>query len=651
MADEAAAGLEKHGFGAEVGRLLDLVVHSLYSEREIFLRELVANAADATDRRRFEALTDPALALPEGAKIRLVPDKSARSLTISDDGIGMTRQELIDNLGTIARSGTAAAAKALASASADERPSLIGQFGVGFYSAFMVADRVEVTSRKAGADHAFTWASEGAGEFTIAPATREQRGTDIVLHMKADADEYLEPIRLQTIVRKWADHITLPITIWDKEGGADGGEEKPANEGTALWRKSRSEVTEEAVTGFYRHLGNIFDTPWATLHWKAEGTIEFFAMLFIPGMKPFDPVEGDRESHVRLHVKRMFITDRAALLPPWLRFVQGVVDTEDLPLNVSREMLQTTPVLARIRRAVTNRVITELKTRARQEAAAQPGAGEPEAKPQEAAGEDQSYEKFWEDFGPILKEGVWEDAEHRDEITPLLRFRSSTQEGWTSLEAYVGRMGPEQEKIYYLTGENEAALRNSPQIEGFRARGIEVLLLADPIDAFWPERLDGFAGKKLASVTQSSSDLAAEGETGDVSALCAALKTALGDAVHEVRASARLVDSAVVLAAGAGPDLQMQRLLRRAGRPGYQPAPDLEINPKHPLIVALAAAHATPEEAGRGEAGSHDDIADIAGVLLDLARVQEGEGPRDPGEFARQITRLLSASMTTRPAD
>ena len=653
MADEAAtseAGVEKHGFGAEVGRLLDLVVHSLYSDREIFLRELVANAADATDRRRFEALTDPALALPEGARIRLVADKASRILILSDDGIGMTRQELIDNLGTIARSGTAAAARALAAASPDERPSLIGQFGVGFYSAFMVADRVEVTSRKAGADHAFVWASEGAGEFTLAPATRETAGSDVVLHMKADAEEYLEPIRLQTIVRKWADHITLPITIADKTAGAEAGVEQPANEGTALWRKSRTEVTDEAVIGYYRHLGNIFDTPWARLHWKVEGTIEFFALLFIPGMKPFDAVEGDRESHVRLHVKRMFITDRAALLPPWLRFVQGVVDTEDLPLNVSREMLQTTPVLARIRRAVTNRVITELKTHAGKEA---PPSGQQDAKPGETD-DDKSYENFWENFGPILKEGVWEDAEHRDEITKLLRFRSSSQAGWTSFEAYIGRMAPDQEKIYYLIGENEAALRNSPQIEGFRARGIEVLLLADPIDAFWPDRLDGFAGKKLASVTQSAGDLTADGETADVSALCAALKAALGDAVQGVRASARLVDSAVVLAAGVGPDLQMQRLLRRAGRSGYQPPPDLEINPKHPLIATLAALEAARGAAGDGAAGdgaSGDGIADIAGILLDLARVQEGEGPRDPADFSRRIAALLASGINSRTAD
>ena len=354
------APMEQHAFGAEVGRLLDLVVHSLYSEREIFLRELVANAADAVDRRRFESLTDPNLAPPPEAKIRIIPDKQSRTLHIADDGIGMSRQELIDNLGTIARSGTRAFGEQLASAKPEDRPSLIGQFGVGFYSAFMVADRVEVTSRKAGSEEAFTWASEGAGQFTLSPATRETAGTDIVLHLKADAEEYLEPMRLETVVRKWADHVILPITI------ARDGKDLPANEGTALWRKPRAEVTEQSYNEFYRHLGHLFDTPWATLHWRAEGMLEFYALLFIPGSKPFEPLDNDRDSHVRLHVRRMFITDKAELLPPWLRFVQGVVDTEDLPLNVSREMLQTTPVLGRIRKALVGRVLSELKSRAKE---------------------------------------------------------------------------------------------------------------------------------------------------------------------------------------------------------------------------------------------------------------------------------------------
>jgi molecular chaperone HtpG len=609
---ETDTPIERHDFGAEVGRLLDLVVHSLYSEREIFLRELVANAADATDRRRFAALTDPALALPEGAAVRIRPHKPGRTLTISDSGIGMSREELIDQLGTIARSGTRAFGQKLAEAEPEERPSLIGQFGVGFYSAFMVADRVEVTSRRAGAEDAWTWASDGRGEFTIAPASRDAPGTDVVLQVKADADEYLDPVRIEAVVRKWADHVTIPITI------ERDGRDVPANEGTALWRKPRSEVTEQAYNEFYRHLGHLFDTPWLTLHWHAEGAMEFAALLFVPGSRPFEPLDTDRTSKVRLHVRRMFITDEAELLPPWLRFVQGVVDTEDLPLNVSREMLQSTPVLARIRRAITNRVLTELKSKTR----------EPE-----------EYGKFWENFGAVVKEGVWEDSEHRKDIAPLLRFRSSAVEGWTSLPDYVGRMKEGQEAIYFLVGDNADVLSRSAQLEGFRARGIEVLLLTDPIDAFWPDRMDEFDGKPMRSVTQGAADLsklapteAPAGVAADVVALLTALKAALKDAVGEVRATDRLVDSAVVLAAGtSGPDLQMQRLLRRAGRTSFAAPPVLEINPRHKLVVTLAA-----------KAVAGEDLVEQAGLLFDLARIQDGDLPRDPATFARRVEAALA---------
>ncbi len=600
--------LEQHDFGAEVGRLLDLVVHSLYSEREIFLRELVANAADAVDRCRFEALTDPNLAPPSEAKIRLVPDKAAKTILISDDGIGMSRQELIDNLGTIARSGTKAFGEKLASSKPEDRPSLIGQFGVGFYSAFMVADRVEVTSRKAGSEEAFTWASEGAGKFTLAPATRDTAGTDIVLYIKDDAEEYLEPMRLETVVRKWADHITLPITV------ARDGKDEPANEGTALWRKSKSDIAEQNYAEFYRHLGHMFDSPWATLHWKAEGTYEYYCLLFIPSMKPFMPVEDDREAHIRLHVRRMFITEKAELLPNWLRFVKGVVDTEDLPLNVSREILQTTPILGRIRKALISRVLGELKTRAK---------------------EAEDYTKFWENFGPMLKEGIWEDSEHRTEIAPLLRFHSSTEEGWTSLPDYVARMKEGQDTIYYLAGDSVEALKSSPQLEGFRAKGYEVLLMADSIDAFWPERLDGFEDKKLKSVTQATADIAADGDQPDISPLLAALKEALGEAVSDVRATGRLTDSAVVLASEEhGPDLQMQRLLRRAGRAMMPAKPILELNPKHKLIESLSS-----------KLEDKALIGDAAATLLDLAKVQEGELPADSSAFARRVTSLLAGSL------
>ena len=618
--------VERHEFGAEVGRLLDLVVHALYSDREIFLRELVANAADATDRRRFEALTNEALALPADAKVLIAPDKAARTLTISDAGIGMAKDDLAQNLGTIARSGTRAFSQALGEAKAGEekategedlRPSLIGQFGVGFYSAFMVADRVTVTSRRAGTEEAWTWASDGKGSYTLEPASREQAGTDIVLHLKDDADEYLESYRLDHVVRKWADNIAVPIAIRDEEG-----KEETANRGTALWRKPKSEITDEQYKEFYRTVSHGFDEPWATLHWRAEGALEFTGLLFVPSMKPFMAMEDDRRSKVRLHVRRMFITDEAELLPNWLRFVQGVVDTDDLPLNVSREMLQSTPTLQKIRRAVTTRVINELTSRSKNTEKAE------------------EYQKFFENFGPILKEGIYEDFERRAEIAPLLRFRSSTEDGWTSLPDYVSRMKPEQEAIYYLVADDVEALKNSAQLEGFRARGVEVLLLSDHVDAFWPEQLGKFDDKPLRSVTQGAADLSKfkpEGEAGEIPAavkLVAALKLALGADVSDVRTTDRLVDSAVVLAAsGSGPDLQMQRLLRRAGRGFGGSAPILEINPRHPLIRSLDA---------RAEAG--DDLTSEAGTLLDLARVQDGDTPRDPVAFARAVATALAGT-------
>ena len=603
--------IERHAFGAEVGRLLDLVVHALYSDREIFLRELVANAADAMDRRRFEALTSAASALPPDAKVRIVPDKEARTLTVSDAGIGMGKEDLAANLGTIARSGTRAFSQTLDAAKAEDRPSLIGQFGVGFYSAFMVADRVTVTSRRAGAEEAWTWASEGQGDYTLEAASKDQPGTDIVLHLKADADEYLETYRLDHLVRKWADFITVPIAI------VQDGKDEAANQGTALWRKPKSEITPEQYEEFYRSLGMNFDKPWATLHWRAEGQLEFSALLFVPGMKPFQAVDNDRQSKVRLHVRRMFITDEADLLPSWLRFVQGVVDTEDLPLNVSREMLQSTPALAKIRRAVTGRVISELTTRAKN-------------------GED--YETFWENFGPVLKEGIYEDFERRAEIAALLRFRSSAVEGWTGLSDYVSRMKDGQDAVYYLVADDAEALKSSPQLEGFRARGLEVLLLSDHVDAFWPDQLGRFEEKPLRSITQGNLDLSkfapegteAEGPAG-IEAFVAAAKAALSSDVSDVRTTDRLVDSAVVLSSGAGgPDLQMQRLMRRAGRAGAG-NPVLEINPRHPLIRALAE-------------GPESEVPQAAGTLLDLARIQDGDSPRDPAAFARTVAAALAAA-------
>ncbi|MCC6105799.1 molecular chaperone HtpG [Acetobacter sp.] len=618
---KAATGSETREFSAEVGRLLDLVVHSLYSEREIFLRELVANAADATDRRRFEALTDGARALPEDAKIRINPDKDARLLTISDDGTGMTREELVSNLGTIARSGTRAFGKQLQDAKPEDRPNLIGQFGVGFYAAFMVADKVDVVSRRAGSDEAWRWTSDGKGSYTLEPATREKAGTDITLHIKTDADEFLDSWRLQAIIRKWSDHIAWPVSI------VRDGKEEAANEGTALWRKPKNEVTEEQLNEFYRHITHNFDTPWDTLHWRAEGTLEFSALLFIPGSRPFEFAEQTRESRVKLHVRRMFITDEADILPPWLRFVQGVVDTEDLPLNVSREMLQATPVLARIRKAVTSKVMGELKTRAK---------------------DAEAYATFWENFGPVLKEGMWDDAAHRTEVAGISRFRSSAVEGLTSLDDYISRMKPEQDAIYYLTGDNAETLAASPQIEGFKARGVEVLLLSDPVDSFWPDRLSSYEGKALRNVAQGQNDLEKFGapeetsaEKADMDTLLPALKTALGDAVSDVRATDRLVNSAMVLTAPeGGPDLQLQKLMQRSGQSLPAVTPVLELNPAHPVVHNLA------EKVKAGE-----PITDLAHILLDVASIQSGEPPKDVNAFSRRLMDYLAGSAPAKNAE
>ena len=590
---------ETHSFGTEVGRLLDLVVHSLYSDREIFLRELVANAADATDKRRFLALSDGTLALPENAAIRISADKAAKIIRIEDSGIGMSKEELAENLGTIARSGTAAFTSQLASAKPEERPNLIGQFGVGFYSAFMVAERVEVISRKAGHDEAWEWISDGRGEYTLKSASREAPGSTIILHVKPDAEEYLEPVRLKTIIRKWADHITLPVEI------EEDSKFETATEGKALWRKNRSEITPEDYANFYRHVGHNFDEPFATIHWRAEGTVEFNALLFIPSQKPFMPVEESRESKLRLHVKRMFITDDAKLLPNWLNFVVGVVDTEDLPLNVSREILQSTPVLEKIRKALVNRVLTELKSKAK---------------------DAEAFKSFLENFGSVMKEGIYEDTGHAAEIAGLLRF-ASTKEDATTLEDYIARMPEGQSDIYYLAGD-AAHLKTSPQLEGFAEKGFEVLLLGDAIDAFWPSRLGSFKEKKLASVSQVGDLFAAAQVPEAITNLCTKLKDALGAEVSEVTASSRLKDSpAMLVAAEMGPDLAMQRLLKRAGRPVFGLPPKLEINPTHRLVEALAGK---------------DDVKEAASLLLNLARLQDGELPENPAEFVKQVAAALA---------
>jgi molecular chaperone HtpG len=473
---------ETRAFQAEVSRLLDIVAHSLYSEKEIFLRELISNASDACDRLRYAALTEPSLAEGESHyRVVLSPVKSSRTLTIADNGIGMNHDELVENLGTIARSGTAAFMTQLTGDNKKDM-NLIGQFGVGFYSAFMVADKVEVSSRKAGDSEGWRWISDGRGSFTIEPAANVARGARITLHLREGDEEYLEPHRLQQIVKRYSDHIALPIVL------ADGNKEETINSASALWTRPRSEITAEQYNEFYHHVGHSFDEPWLTLHARAEGVLEYTFLLFVPSQKPFDLFDPERKPRVKLYVRRVFITDEGTeLLPAYLRFVRGIVDSEDLPLNISREMLQSNPMVARIRQQLTRRVLTDLQKKATEA-------------PEE-------YAKFWDNFGAVLKEGIYEDREQRDPLLALARFRSTTRDGLVSLDDYVAAMRPEQEAIYTITGDNLDLLKKSPQLEGFRARGVEVLLLTDPVDEFWLPSIGTYKEKPFKSATRGAVDL------------------------------------------------------------------------------------------------------------------------------------------------
>ena len=611
---------ERRAFQAEVGRILDLMVHSVYSDKEIFLRELISNAADACDRLRYRAIAEPHLLDGDAEfRIRIEVDKEARTIAVIDNGEGMGREELVENLGTIARSGTAAFAERL-TGDAKNDVALIGQFGVGFYSAFMVAERVRVVSRAAGAEEAFAWESDGRGEFTIAEAEREARGTGIVLHLREGEDEFLEPARLRSVVKTYSDHIAIPVEM-------DG---ETVNAASALWTRPRNEIEPEQYAEFYRQVGHAFDEPWLTLHFRAEGTIEYSGLLFVPTSRPFDLFNPDRKSALKLYVKRVFITDDAPeLVPAWLRFLRGVVDSEDLPLNLSREMLQRNPVLRRIRDGLVRRVLGELKTK--------------------AEADTEGYETFWEAFGPVLKEGLYEDAGQREPLLELARFRSTASEDWTTLAAYVERMRDGQEAIYYIAGEEGAALAGSPHLEGFRARKVEVLLLQDPVDDFWVSAVGEYDGKGFVSVSRGGIDLSAiplaedespsedAGPEADIASLVALFKVTLGEAVKDVRGSETLTESAVRLVADEGDmDLHLERMLRRHGQiDSAMSRRVLELNPRHRLVQGLA----------RSMAAGEDRAAQLAPLLLDQARIAEGETPDDPAAFARRLADALADSL------
>jgi molecular chaperone HtpG len=621
---------EKLSFQAEVSRLLNLMVNAVYSDREIVLRELISNASDACDKLRYEAIATPDL-VAGGADyaVEITIDDAARTLTVADNGIGMNRDDLVQYLGTIARSGTSAFMDNLSGDTKGD-VDLIGQFGVGFYSAFMIAEKVDVISRKAGEDAAWLWTSDGLGEFTVAEAERAGRGTSIVLHLKPGEDEWLSPDRVRAVIRKYSDHIALPVRL------AKAGEAaEPVNTASAIWTRPKNEITEEQYTEFYHHVGHAMDVPWLTVHYKAEGKIEYTGLLFVPSRRPFDLFDPARQHRVKLYVKRVFISDEAeGLVPPYLRFLRGVVDSEDLPLNISREMLQSTPLIAHMRQAVTRRVLSELKKQA-------------EKQPEE-------YAEFWENFGAVLKEGIYEDPERRDDLMELARFRSTTREGLVSLKDYVAAMKDGQGAIYYIVGDDPETLKSSPQLEGYRARGVEVLLLTDAVDDFWLSAVDEFDGKPLRSATRGASDLAgiaapetteddatAESEPvrdADIATLIALLKQDLGEAVKDVRTTDRLTDSPVCLVADDGDmDLRLERLLKAHNQLDTSSPRIMEINPKHALIRQLALRAGQPGAAG--------ELSDIALLLLDQARIIEGESVPDPAAFARRMAQVMTRAV------
>lgn len=636
-------------FEADVGRVLDLVINSLYKERGIFLRELVSNASDACDKLRYRSLSEPELldTDPE-LKIRILADEAEGLLTVTDNGIGMDREDLVENLGTIARSGTARFLQQL-SGDRDTDLKLIGQFGVGFYSVFMVADRVVVRTRKAGQEQGWLWASDGRSGYTVQEAEGPvPRGTSVTLHLKADAKEFLDSWKIRQIVRTYSDHVGIPIVLETRPKPGDTktnlAEPTQINEASAIWTRPKAGITDDQYKEFYHHVAHAFDDPFARLHLTAEGALSYTALLFVPSAKPFDLFDPKRRHGVKLYVRRVFITaDLEGLMPRYLRFVAGVVDSEDLQLNVSRETLQHGAVVARMRKALVRRLLDELAAKARPPAEASPA--DDEAKPK-------SYEDWWAEFGTVLKEGLYEDAENRAKILGLARFRSTHGSGWTSLADYVGRMKEGQEAIYYISGESHTALRTSPQLEQALAKGVEVLLLDDPVDEFWVPEVKEHDGHAFRSLTRGDVDLsevrgeaepAKDGEEGgldDVALkrLIARLKAALGEEVTDVRASKRLRDSAVCLVAEEhGLDLRMERFLKQHSQIDKLSKRVLEINGRHELTRRMAAM-ATDEASGLR-------FDELARLLLDQARIVEGEPIPDPGAFSRRMSSFLAEGL------
>lgn len=606
---------KKQKFKTEVSKLLDIVINSLYSEKYIFLRELISNASDACDKLRYYALMNPGIAKDNGAfKITITPNAEENTLTISDNGIGMNKDDLINHLGTIAKSGTADFVR-----NAKDNGSvvdLIGKFGVGFYSAFMVADKVEVITKRAGEEQAYKWISDGVDGFEISDTERDKFGTDIKLFLKDDAKDYVDTIYLRHIIRTYSDHISYPIVLDLGKAG-----EETVNTGSALWTKNKAEITDEQYNDFYHHISRNFDTPWMRLHFKAEGNIEYTGLLYIPSEAPYDLFQPDRLQSLKLYVNRVFISDKVEdLMPSYLRFVKGIIDSADLPLNISREMLQQNALIAKIKNGTVSRILKELKKRSENY---------------------DDYMVFWKNFGVAFKEGIYEDVANRVEVAELSRFYSTNdKERLTSLDEYISRVIEEQTTIYYITGDDVSTLRNNPQLEAFAAKGIEVLLLVDPIDEFWVQTLTNYKGYPIKHISQAELDLKMERDTpradeGSLKKLTDFMTELFKNEVGKVEVTEKLTKSPVSLTVESGQmSIHLERLMRNhQQQTAFASTRILEINPYHPLIIRLADSMFEPSEKTR--------IEEICRLLLDQAKIAEGEAISDSSFFSEKLSEYI----------
>ena len=609
----------KIAFEADVSKMLDIVINSLYSEKQIFLRELISNASDACDKLKYLALTNPDIAKNSGAfKITIVPDAKEKTLIVADNGIGMNKDDLIAHLGTIAKSGTADFVR-----NASDNGSvceLIGQFGVGFYSAFMVAEKVEVVTKKAGEDKAWKWVSNGIDGFDITEVEKQANGTEIKLFLKKDEDNYVDTIYLRQIVRTYSDHINYPIVLDLGNAG-----EETINNGSALWTKNKAEISKDQYKDFYQHISHNFDDPWLTLHFKAEGNMEYSGLLFIPSNAPYDLFQPDKKNTLKLYINKVFISDKIEqLMPNYLRFVKGIIDSADLPLNISREMLQNSPLMEKIKAGTVNRLLKELKKRTK---------------------EYDDYMIFWKNFGIVLKEGIYEDFKNREEIAAISYFYSTNDnEKLTSLDEYIARIQDGQKAIYFITGDDINVLRNNPQLEAFKQKGIEVLLMNDPIDEFWPQVLPNYKGFAIKHISQADADMTwkrneRKADDGSLKLLTDFMAEVLNKDVAKVVATEKLTSSPVSLTVEGGQmSLHLERLMRNhQQQTAFASTRILEINPYHALIIRLSEMIS--------DANNKDKITEIAKILLDQAKVAEGEAVSDPSFYSEKVSSYILKSL------